>query len=147
MPLLLLLIKPLMLLERKVLRPLVVKYLWGALRPILVPVWNRTGRPLWQRTIRGLPRVERVSTQRAAFVNVCPACGAVADHRIETVRQVLKTPAFLPNIAAGPRHRTAICAACGYRRPVVEAGPRVPATYRPLRTPPAGPGRVPPPNG
>lgn len=132
MPLLLLFLKPLLFFVRKVLKPLVTKYLWGALRPVLVPIWNRTGGPVWRRLVRGLPRVDRVSTQRAAFVNVCAACAAVADHQIERVQQVVKTPAFLPNIGTGPLRRTAICAACGHRRPIVDAGARAKASYRPV---------------
>lgn len=138
MPLLLLLVRPLLLLVRKVLKPLVMKYLWGAVKPILAPVWNRTGRPLWHRAIARLPRVERVSTQRGAFVGICSACDCVADHRIERVQQVLKTPAFLPNIGTAPARRTAICAACAYRRPVVEASPRARVIYRPVGDVPPG---------
>ncbi|MGQ0625623.1 MAG: hypothetical protein ACT4PP_13365 [Sporichthyaceae bacterium] len=132
MPLLLVLIKPLLFLVRKVLKPLLAKTLWRVLAPILVPIWNRTVRPLWRRMTRDLPRMDRVSTQRGAFVNICTACAAVADHRIERVARVLKTPAFLPNIAAGPVRRTAICSACGHRRPVADAPRREKVSYRPV---------------
>lgn len=134
MPLLLLLIKPLLFFLRKVLKPLVVKYLWGALRPILAPIWNRTGGPLGRRLMRSLPRVERVSTQPAAFVGTCAACTVVADHQIERVQQVVKTPAFLPNIGTGPPRRTAICPACEHRRPIVDGVPRMKPSYRPVVT-------------
>lgn len=137
MPLLLLLVKPLLWLVRKVLKPLFMKYLWVALRPVLVPIWNRTGRPLWHRTRDRLPRVERVRTQRGAFVGICNACQCVADHQIERVQEVLKTPVFLPNIGTAPARRTAICAACGHRRPVVDANPRARVTYRPVDDPAA----------
>lgn len=131
MPLLLLLVKPLLWLVRKVLKPLVTKYLWAALKPVLGPIWNRTGGPLWRRTIARLPRVERVSMQRGAFVGICTRCDCAADHQIERVQEVLKTPAFLPNIGTAPPRRTTVCAACAHRRPVVEASPRGSVTYRP----------------
>ena len=136
MPLLLLLVKPLLLLVRKVLKPLFMRYLWAAVRPILAPIWNRTGGLLWRRVSSRLPRVERVS-QRGAFVGICSACDCVADHQIERVQEVLKTPSFLPNIGTAPPRRTAICAACAFRRAVVEASPRARVTYRPVGAVPA----------
>ena len=130
MPLLLLLVTPLRFLLRKVLKPIVTKFVWRALKPILAPIWNKTGGPYWAKFIASLPEVERVTVQSAVFIGICNACHAVADHRVEKAQPVVKTPRFLPNIGAGSARRTSICPACDHRRPVVEAAPREKPTYR-----------------
>src|SRR4051812_47440534 len=124
MPLLLLLVTPLRFLLRKVLKPILTKFVWRVLKPILAPIWNRTGGPLWRRLVASLPEVERVTIAAAAFVGICSACDSVADHRIEKAQRVVKTPAFLPNIGAGPAGRAAICPAGDHRPPGGRAGPR-----------------------
>lgn len=137
MPLLLLLITPLRFVLHKVLKPILTKFVWRTLKPVLAPIWNHTGGPLWRRFVASLPEVERVTMQAAAFVGICNSCEAVADHRIEKVQPVVKTPAFLPNIGAGPVRRTAICPACDHRRPVVDATPTDKPTYRAVTAEPA----------